>query len=143
MKILASKDDNALTQLAEDFFNKLPLSEITQYAQDLLKLKRLDIKFSFDVKYRQIELESNDFAHTNPILSAAFSQCYLVNFGGEIYVDNDKQYQKGANPLLVAYVPVHLWHHSHSGGENGDKLFIATYRSDENEWKFKLASDDR
>lgn len=142
MKILASTEhDNELSQLAEDFYNRLPLAYITYYAERLLGLDNLDIKFSFNSKYRAIELESNDFADTNPILAAAFSKCYLVNFGGEIYVDNYKQYQKGGNALLVAYVPVHLWHHSHGGGENGDKLFIATYRSDENEWKFKLASD--
>lgn len=143
MRILASQNDYNLTQLAEDFYNRLPLAHITHYAERLLGLDGLDIKFSFDSKHRQIELESNDFAHTDVILSAAFSKCYLVNFGGEIYVDNYKQYQNGGNALLVAYVPVYLWHHSHSGGENRDKLFIATYRSDENEWKFRLASHRR
>lgn len=147
MKILANRtDDNQLDELIEEFYNTVDFKPVTEYAQNLLKLKRLDMKYRFEnpkyyVSYIhvEVEVESNDFADINPILSAAFSQCYLVNFGGAISVENKKEYEQGADPIFKIWMPIHFWHHSHSGGENGDKLFEANYSQSTGEWTFTSA----
>lgn len=145
MKILASRENNdELNQLIEEFYNTVDFKPVTEYAQNLLKLKRLDMKYGIELSnsgfsYSHIEVESNDFVEANPILSAAFSQCYLVNFGGAISVENKKEYEEGADPIFKIWMPIHFWHHSHSGGENGDKLFEANYSQSTGEWTFKSA----
>lgn len=146
MKILASRTDEArkLDELTEQFYNTIDFKPVTEYAQNLLKLKRLDMTYKFDnpkyyVSYIHVEVQSNDFVDTNPILSAAFSQCYLVNFGGAISVENKKEYEDGADPIFKIWMPIHFWHHSHSGGENGDKLFEANYSQSTGQWTFTSA----
>lgn len=145
MKILANRtDDNQLDELIEEFYNTVDFKPVTGYAQNLLKLKTLNMNYRFEnpkyyVSYIHVEVQSNDFVDTNPILSAAFSQCYLVNFGGAISVENKKEYEDGADPIFKIWMPIHFWHHSHSGGENSDKLFEANYSQSTGEWTFKSA----
>lgn len=143
MKILASKSDDAqkLAELKEQFYNTIDFKPVTEYAQNLLKLKRLDMTYKFDnpqyyTNYAHVEAHSNDFVEANPILSAAFSQCYLVNFGGAIAVENKKEYEDGADPTFRLWLPIHLWYHSHSGGDNGINLFEAEYVQSTGKWTF-------
>lgn len=141
MKILASvqeDEDRKLGQSIEKFYNTIDFKPVTEYAQNLLKLKTLNMAYSLYSKrlYYAIEIKSDDISKKVDILSAIFKECYIINFGARIVLANNHEYIKGADPQFVANLNVDLQYKSNDGGSNSISLFRAQYSQSKNEWEF-------
>lgn len=139
MKILASvQEDGKLDEAIEKFYNIIDFKPVTEYAQNLLKLKTLNMEYSLYSKdlYYAISIKSNDISKKVDILSAIFKECYIINFGTRIVLANNHEYIKGADPQFVANLNVGLQYKSNDNGTNSISLFRAQYPQSKGEWEF-------
>ena len=140
MKILASaqEEDDKLDQSIEEFYNTIDFKPVTEYAQNLLKLKTLNMEYSLYSKglYYAIEIKSDDISKKVSILSTIFKECSLINFGGKINISNKHEYIKGADPEFIANLDVDLHYKSNDNGTNSISLFKAQYSQSTKEWEF-------
>lgn len=145
MKILASvqQEDDKLDQSIEEFYNTIDFKPVTEYAQNLLKLKTLNMEYSLYSKglYYAIEIKSDDISKKVSILSTIFKECSLINFGGRIHIENQHEYIKGAEPKFVLNLNIDLHYKSNDNGTNSISLFRAQYSQSKGEWEFSLYLD--